>query len=115
MVSDNRSGGGLRVSHLERTCYIDTYLLRMGKASASTFCPSGFASDRLLLDLVSFSTVNKIAGVEDQSVTVEDQGVLTLVFFAVRLSVYAVNGRQVPASHRAVYIWSAVLLLTSMI
>ena len=27
---------------------------------------------------------------------------------------YAVNGRQVPASHRAVYIWSEVRLLTSM-
>ena len=93
---------------------LDTYLLRMGKVSVATFCSSDFASDCLLLDLVSFPTVNKIAGVQDPLVTVEDQGVLTLVFFAVRLSVYAVNGQQVPASHRAVYIWPAVLLLTSM-
>ena len=83
---------------------LDTYLLRMGKVSVTTFCQSDFASDRLLLGLVSFPMVNKIAGVEDPPVTVEDQGVLSLVFFAVRLSVYAINGRQVPANHRAVCI-----------
>ena len=93
---------------------LDTYLLRMGNVSAMTWRPNDFASDNLLLDLVSFRTINKIAGVEYGSVPVEDQGVLALVLFAVMLSVYAVNGRQVPASHRAVYVWSSVLLLTSM-
>ena len=80
---------------------LDTYLLRMGKVSVATFCPSDFASDRLLLDLVSFPTVNKIAGVEDQSVTVEDQGVLTLVFFAVRLSVYALRSQRPTGSSKS--------------
>ena len=46
--------------------------------------------------------------------SVEDRGALALVFLAVRMSVYAANGRQIPASRRAIYIWSAVILLTSM-
>ena len=44
----------------------------------------------------------------------KDQGAQALAFLVVRMSVYGVNGRQIPASYCTVYIWSAVLLLTSM-
>ena len=53
------------------------------------------------------------------SMTVEksparERAILVLVLFFVKLGVYAVNGRRVPASHRAVYVWSAALVFTSM-
>ena len=76
--------------------------------------PNNFASDRLLLELVSFKSISKIAMVDAESAPSEDRAVLALVLFFVRLSLYAVNGKQVPASHRAVYVWSAALLLTSL-
>ena len=107
------AAGGTEGASLGRHV-LDTYLLRLAKISVSMYRPDDFASDRLLLDLVSFQTINKIAVVDDCSVSAEDQGALALVFLAVRMSVYAVNGKGIPASHRAVYIWSAVILLTSM-
>ena len=93
---------------------LDTYLLHLAKISVDTYRPDDFASDRLLLDLVSFQTINKIAGVDDCSVSAEDQGALALVFLAMRMSVNVVNERWIPASHRAIYIWSVVILLKSM-
>ena len=44
----------------------------------------------------------------------EDNATIELALFFVRLSLYAVNGKQVPARHRAVYVWYAALLLSSL-
>ena len=90
---------------------LDMYLLCMTNASVTMYCPNEFASDCLFLDLVSFQAIDNIAGLEDESVLVEDEGALARVFFAVRLPVHAANDRHSPSSHCAVYIWSVVLLL----
>ena len=48
------------------------------------------------------------------SVPSEYKATIELALYFVRLSLYAVNGKQVLFKHRAVYIWSATLLLTSL-
>ena len=73
-----------------------------------------FSSDRLLLELVSFESMSKIALVEDDSVPSENKAVLAVALFFFRLSLYSVNGKQVPATHRAVFVRSATLVLTSL-
>ena len=42
----------------------------------------------------------------------EDKSTISLALFFVRLSLYAVNWKQVPDRHGDVYVWSAVFLLT---
>ena len=72
-----------------------------------------FASDRLLLELVLFESIYKISMID--AAPSEYKAIIALALYFVRLSLYAVNGKQVPSRHRAVYIWSAALLLTSLI
>ena len=42
----------------------------------------------------------------------EDKAIISLALFFVMLFMYAVNGKQVPARHIDVYVWSAALFLT---
>ena len=86
----------------------------MANIAMGVYRTNYFASDRLLLDLVSFESINKIALIEDESAPSENKAVLALALFFVRLSIYSVNGKQVPATHRAVFVWSAALVLTSL-
>ena len=74
------------------------------------FRTNDFASDRILLELVLFESIHKIAMVD--AVPSEDKATIELALFFVKLYLYAVNGKQVPARYRAVYVWSDVLLLT---
>ena len=84
---------------------LDTYIFRMANIAMGIYRPNDFASDRLLLELVSFESISKIALVEDDSAPSENKAVLALALFFVRLSLYLVNGKQVPATHRAVFVW----------
>ena len=43
----------------------------------------------------------------------EDRAIIALALFCVRLYLYTVNGKQVPARNCAMYFWSSALLLTS--
>ena len=76
------------------------------------FRPNDFASDSLLLELVLFESTHKISMVD--AAPSEYKYIIKLAIFFVRLSLYAVNWKQVPARNRDVYVWSAALLLTSM-
>ena len=59
-----------------------------------------------------FESIHKIEMV--YAAPSEDKAIIELALFFVRLYLYAVNGKQVPDRHRAVYIWSDALLLTSL-
>ena len=84
---------------------IDTYIFRMANITMGIYRQNDFASDRLLLELVSFESLSKIALVEDDSAPSENKAVLALALFFFRLSLYSMNGKQVPATHRAVFVW----------
>lgn len=94
---------------------IDSYTLR-AYVSMDIWCPSDFASDRLVLSLCSYETILKMSQTELSfgSTSTGDKGALGLTLFFMRLHLYAVNGRGVPATHRAVYMWCSMLWLTSI-
>ena len=64
------------------------------------------------MGLVSFESIHNISMVD--AAPSEDKDIIELALFFVRLSLYAVNGKQVTARHCSVYVWSAGLLLTSL-
>ena len=56
------------------------------------FRPNYFASDRLLMELVLFESIHKIEMVD--AAPSEDNAIITLSIFFVRLSMYAVMGSK---------------------
>ena len=72
---------------------LDTYIFRIDNIAMEIYRPNYFLSDRLLLELVSFESISKIALVEDDSAPSENKDVLALALFFVRLSLYLVNGK----------------------
>ena len=94
---------------------IDSYPLRLS-VSMDVWCPSDFASDLLVLRLCSHDTILKMSQAETNfgSTLAGDKGALGLTLFFMRLHLYAVNGKSVPATHRAVYMWCSMLWLTSI-
>ena len=94
---------------------IDSYSLRPS-VSMDVWCPSDFASDLLVLRLCSHDTILKMSQAETNfgSTLAGDKGALGLTLFFMRLHLYAVNGKNVPATHRAVYMWCSMLWLTSI-
>ena len=94
---------------------IDSYTLREF-VSVDIYCPSDFASDRLVLQLCSYDTILKLSqsDIAFGSTSKGDKGAMGLTLFFMRLHLYAVNGSGVPSSHRAVYLWCSMLWLTSI-
>ena len=91
---------------------IDTYIFSLSKIAMGIFQPNYFASDRLLLELFSFESTHKIKIVD--VTPSEDKSIISLALFFLRLSLYVVNGNKVPPIHRAMFVWSAALLLNSL-
>ena len=46
--------------------------------------------------------------------TEDDAGALACALLFMRLHLYAVNGRDVPAKHRALYLWMSMIFFTSI-
>ena len=90
---------------------IDTDLLRLVGVSMYLWRPNDFASDLLVLKLMSVKTIKTLNDVKDPfgSTSSGDTGILSLTLFFVCLHLHAANRLTVPARHRAVY------LLCSMI
>ena len=94
---------------------IDSFVLR-ANVSSDIWRPNDFASDRLVLQLVSYETIKSLSKIEPlyESTSKGDTGVLGLTLFFMRLHLYAVNGKGMKASHRAVYLYCSMLWLTSI-
>ena len=95
---------------------LDADLLRLAGVSMDLWRPNDFASDLLVLKLVSVKTIEKLEEIDDPfgSTSCGDKGVLSLTLFFIRLHLHAVNGLGVPARHRAVYLWCSMIWLTSI-
>ena len=95
---------------------IDADLLRLGGVSRDLWRPNDFAADLPVLELVSLSTITKIASASPEfgSTIDGDKSVLALTLFFMKLRLHAVNGKSVPARHRAVYLWCSMIWLTSI-
>eukprot|EP00957_Ditylum_brightwellii_P157057 11953587-Ditylum_brightwellii.AAC.1 len=75
-----------------------------------------FALDLLLLKLMSYDTIERITRADPLigSTSSGNKGVLDVTFSFMRIHLYAVNGKSVPARHCAVYLWYAMLWITSI-
>ena len=95
---------------------LDIGLLRLSQVPMDLIRPVDFASDRLVLQLYSNTTLQKICQATPQfgSTCKGDEAVLATTFFFLRLHLHAVNGKSVPAMHRAQYLWCSMLWLTSI-
>ena len=79
-------------------------------------CPSDSASYWLVLQLYPYNTILKLSQAEIVfgSTSKGNKGAMALTLFFMRLHLYAVNGKGVPAEHWAVYLWCSMLWLTSI-
>ena len=86
---------------------VDSCHLQAARVLVDLWHPSDFAMDLLVTKLCSFVTIELLAAAEDLSGTrsAGDRGILALTLFFIRMHDHAVNGRDIPARHRAVYIW----------
>jgi len=95
---------------------LDADHLRLSGVSTDLWRPKDFASDLLVLRLLSAKTIKALDESTDPlgSTSSGDKGLLSLTLFFMRLQLYAVNGKQVPATHRALYLWCSMIFLTSI-
>ena len=92
---------------------IDLYTLR-ANVSVDIWLSCDFASDKILLHVTSYSTIQKLSEADTSlgSTSTGDKGVMGLTLFFMQLHLYAVNGKGVQARHQDVYLWCSMLWLT---
>ena len=78
--------------------------------------PNYFVSDILVLKLVSLKTIETLDLAEETfgPTSRRDKRVLLHTLFFIWLHLHAVNGLDVSARHRAVYLWCSMIWLTSL-
>ena len=94
------------------TLFIDTDILRHAKTPTPNFRVVDFASDKRSETLLSYETLKMVVDTlqEGQATDhVQDSGALACVFSFMRLHLHAVNGRFVPAKHRALFVWMSMI------
>ena len=95
---------------------VDSDLLRQAGVSSELICPKDFASDLLVKKLTSYDTLQKLEALlaSDAPNAYADAGALAATLFFMRLHLHAINGIDVPARQRAVYLWITMIWLTSL-
>ena len=97
--------------------YIDTNLLLMAKVSIELIAPKDFASDKKVEQLFSYNTLNLVEqGINNcDFIGLEgDFGVLCTTWYFSRLHLHAVNGINIPAKHRAMYLGMSMFWFASI-
>ena len=97
--------------------YVDTNLLLMSHASSELIVPKDFASDKKVEELFSYNTIEKVDNCFSNSAIsgiTGDFAVLCVTWFFCRLHLHAVNGLNVPAKHRAMYLGLSLFWFTSI-
>ena len=96
---------------------VDADLLRQAGVSPELIRPKDFASDKKVERLMSFETIQKL---EDAlasgkaSGLIGDAGALAATLVFLKMHLHAVNGKVVPAKHRALYLWCSMIWFTSI-
>eukprot|EP00957_Ditylum_brightwellii_P212288 15367162-Ditylum_brightwellii.AAC.2 len=95
---------------------IDTYILCMAGVIMDHWRLNNFALDLLLFKRIYYDTIERIARVDPLlgSTSSGNKSVLTTTLFFMRIHLYAVNGKSVPARHCAMYLRCSMLRITSI-
>ena len=97
--------------------YIDTNLLLMAGVSSELLVPKDFASDKKVEQLFSYPTISKVDNeIQEGNIIglVGDYAVLCIIWYFMRLHLFAVNAPNVPAKHQAMYLGLSMLWFTSI-
>ena len=87
---------------------VDSDLLHQAGIASDLIHPCDFASDLLVQQLTGFDTITKLYEAMADGTAKgmpEDAAAMGATLLFLRLPPHAVNGKQVKARHRAVYIW----------
>ena len=88
----------------------DPRLLHLAGVSHKLYHPENFASDILVLKLLSQRTIKKLGKLGDGDGV--DVAVVCVTLYFVRLHLHKVNVKELPCEERTVYHWDSVLWLT---
>lgn len=76
-----------------------------------------FASDKLVDELCSHKILKSVVDAMDDGTTTgsdKDAAALLCTLLFMKLHLISVNGRQIPAKHRALYLWTSMIWLTTL-
>ena len=96
---------------------VDADLLRQAEVSAELIRVKDFASDKKVETLVSYKMLKVLSSALSSGKAVgliEDAGALACTLMFMRLHLHAVNGKDVPANHRALFLWCSMIWITSV-
>ncbi len=96
---------------------IDVDLLRQAEVSKELIRVKDWASDKKADRLFSYPTLKKVADALEKgkaAAHIADAGALACTFLFLKLHLHAVNGRHVPATHRALYLAMSMLWFTTI-
>ena len=85
---------------------IDSDLLRFGGVYNELIRPTDFASDNLVIALVSYPTIEKLkeAHANFESVVKGEKESLVFTLFFMHIQLHRVNDKSISSSHRVVYL-----------
>jgi len=96
---------------------VDADLLRIAEVPRELWRPTDFASDLLVLKLVSYQTVKKLHDFhtkEKDNLSPGDIGVLMVTLAMTKLRLHAINSKDMDSNQRSVYSWVSMLWFTSL-
>ena len=109
-------GGGDTVPPSIGNFMIDADLLRLGSVSMSLWRPEDFSSDVLVEALVKIDSIGKVISSKPAfGSTVEgDKSALAVTLLLMNLHLHAVDSKDCPANHKAIYLWASMIWFTSI-
>ena len=100
-------GGDRRVATIGNS-FLDADIIRQAGVSPELYRPKDYASDKKVEDLLAYPSLEKIYDILEEGSaegSIRDVAGLMGTLFFLRLHLHAVNGLNVPANHRSLYLW----------
>ena len=98
-------------------CTVDIDLIRVSSISMDLYRPTDFASDLLVLKLISLDGISKLlilSELPDTDFGARDIGLVSLTILFMRLHLYAINCDSISSFHQAVYLCMSMIWLTTL-
>ena len=92
-------------------------MLRQAGVALELIRIKDFASDKLVDELCSHKVLKKVVDALDEGKalgSVKDTATLLCTLLFMKIHLVAVNRRNIPAKHRALYLWTSMIWLTTL-
>ena len=119
LVDSNHNAKNFRYQWIGGSCVVilgsvasDPHLLVLAGIHPDIYRVKDWASDTVILEMASYKTVSKLVALSN-SERKDSIALMSMVLYLVRLRLFAVNGKDVPANERISYLWISMIILTS--